>query len=137
MPDHLITAARERHALALARAEAALHALSSAGEPITFAAVARQGKVSTDFLYNQPALRRKISELRQQPAHLRRPAERSASTEPESNSAAMRALSSQIKELKRRHAEEIAELRKALGVAQGENLLLRRRLAAAEPPPTT
>lgn len=42
------------------------------------------------------------------------------------------ALSVQIKELRRRHREEVTELKNALGVAQGENLALRRRLAACE-----
>ncbi|YCN58169.1 hypothetical protein AB9M10_12665 [Rhodococcus erythropolis] len=52
-------------------------------------------------------------------------------SEPEQQSAssAVRVLSSQLKELKRRRAREVGELRKALEVAQGENLVLRRRLA--------
>lgn len=128
MPEHLAAAARQRHATTRARAEAALLALSGTGEQITFAAVARHAKVSTDFLYNQPDLRTKISDLRAQRPHRRSAPEQPATTEPLSASAAVRALSSQLKNLKRRHAEEIGELRKALAVAQGENLALRRRL---------
>lgn len=124
MQHHLAKAAQQRHRAALARAESALHELSSTGESITFAAVARRGKVSTDFLYNQPALRSKITELRQRSARLSKPSEGEGAGE--STSAAVRALSSQIKELKRRHALEINELRSALAVAQGENLKLRR-----------
>jgi hypothetical protein len=47
-------------------------------------------------------------------------------------SAPVRALSAQLKELRRRHRDEDAALRQALAVAQGENLALRRRLAAYE-----
>lgn len=48
--------------------------------------------------------------------------------QPDSASATVRALSSQLKELKQRYAHEVGELRAALEVAQGENLTLRRRL---------
>lgn len=129
MEHHLAKAAQQRHREALERAENALRELSSTGESITFAAVARRGQVSTDFLYNQPALRSKITELRQRPVRRNTPPDDGAG---ESTSAAVRALSSQIKELKRRHALEINELRSALAVAQGENLKLRR--AASDRP---
>lgn len=127
MPEHLTAAARARHTETRARADAALLALSNAGEPVTFAAVARRAKVSTDFLYNHPDLRVKIAELRAQ-----RPSQ-SAAVAPEpvpakSASSAVRALSAQLKAVKRRHATEVSELRKALEVAQGENLMLRRGL---------
>ncbi|MCJ0980466.1 DUF6262 family protein [Rhodococcus sp. ARC_M12] len=128
MPEHLTAAARARHAETRARADAALLALSSAGEPITFAALARRAEVSTDFLYKQPDLRAKINDLRAQPGH-RRSAPRQLLPESgqQSASSAVRALASQLKDLKRRHAEEVGELRKALAVAHGENLALRRR----------
>jgi hypothetical protein len=51
---------------------------------------------------------------------------------PPSASAPVRALSAQLKELRRRHRDEITALQQALAVAQGENLALRRRLAAYE-----
>lgn len=129
MPEHLTAAARQRHTETRARADAALLALSSTGEPVTFAAVARRAKVSTDFLYNQPDLRTKINDLRTRRPHRRSTPEQLPDPRQQSASSAVRALSSQIKELKRRHADEVGELRKALGVAQGENLALRRRLA--------
>lgn len=129
MPEHLTAAARARHTETRARAEAALLALSNAGEPVTFAAVARRAKVSTDFLYNQPDLRTKINDLRTQRPHRRTTPEQIAEPEQQSASSAVRALSAQLKDLKRRHAEEIGELRTALAVAHGENLALRRRLA--------
>ncbi|AZI65489.1 MULTISPECIES: DUF6262 family protein [Rhodococcus] len=129
MPEHLTAAARQRHTETRARAEAALLALSNAGEPVTFAAVARRATVSTDFLYNQPDLRTKINDLRTRRPHHRTTPEQMSERERQSASSAVRALSSQLKELKRRHAEELGELRKALAVAHGENLALRRRLA--------
>lgn len=128
MPEHLAAAARRRHAVTRARAEEALRALSSAGDQITFAAVARHAKVSTDFLYNQPDLRTKINDLRTQRNGRGKASEQPGTQELPSASAAVRALSALLKELRRRHAEEVGELRKALAVAQGENLALRRRI---------
>lgn len=127
MPEHLTAAARARHTETRARAEAALLALSNAGEPVTFAAVARRATVSTDFLYNQPDLRTKINDLRTRRSHRRTTPEQMTEPGQQSAPSAVRALSSQLKELKRRHAEEVGELRKALAVAHGENLALRRR----------
>ena len=127
-PNHLTAAARARHTETRPRADAALLALSTAGEPVTFAAIARGAKVSTDFLYKQPDLRTKINDLRSR-RRPHRPTTPEQMTEPEqqSTSSAVRALSSQLKELKRRHADEVGDLRKALAVAHGENLALRRR----------
>lgn len=127
MPEHLTAAARARHTETRARAEAALLALSNAGEPVTFAGVARRARVSTVFLYNQPDLRTKINDLRTRRSHRRTAPEQMTEPGQQSASSAVRALSSQLKELKRRHAEEVGELRKALAVAHGENLALRRR----------
>ncbi|MYV29121.1 transposase [Rhodococcus sp. DSM 6344] len=128
MPEHLTAAARARHTETRARADAALLALSNAGEPVTFAAVARRAKVSTDFLYNQPDLRTKINDLRTRRPHRRTTPEQMTEPGHQSASSVVRVLSSQLKELRRRHAIEVGELRKALEVAQGENLVLRRRL---------
>lgn len=125
MPQHLRDAAERRHQEAMKRATAALTTLATTGETITFASVARQGGVSTDFLYRNPELRQRIQELRRNtPAR-----DSSHPIEPSAGpSSAVRALSTQIKELKRRHREQIAVLTDALAVAQGENLALRRRL---------
>ena len=43
----------------------------------------------------------------------------------------MRVLSAQLKELRRRHRDEVGALREALAVAHGENLALRRKLAVS------
>jgi hypothetical protein len=49
---------------------------------------------------------------------------------PPNASAAVRSLSARLKELRRRHHD--TALQKALAVTQGENLALRRKLAAYE-----
>lgn len=136
MPEHLAAAARRRHDDACHRAENALQDLCKSGESVTFAAVARRGAVSTDFLYNQPDLRQKIIELRSCPPGLRGTDNHADAAMPphsDSATAAVRALSSQIKALKRAHAEEISSLRDALATAQGENLILRRKMNKLEP----
>lgn len=129
MPQHLRDAAHRRHEQSLERASDALAALSAAGKPITFASVARKAGVSTDFLYRHPTLRRRIHELRTTTTSHRQPSSEPSTSGP---SAAIRALSVQIKEMRRRHHEETAALQAALAVAQGENLTLRRKLAVYE-----
>jgi hypothetical protein len=57
MPQHLRDAARRRHGETTERATAASSRLSAAGKAISFASVAREADVSTDFLYRQPQLR--------------------------------------------------------------------------------
>jgi hypothetical protein len=57
MPQHLRNAAHRRHQEATDRATTALARLSAAGKAISFASVAREADVSTDFLYRQPELR--------------------------------------------------------------------------------
>ena len=49
-------------------------------------------------------------------------------TDPDQLSSVVRTLTAQLTELKRRHHEEVATLRRALEAAYGENLELRRRL---------
>lgn len=66
MSTHLVRAAKARHDDVMKRASAAVHDMATAGEPITFVSVARRAGVSTDFLYNAPTLRTRISELRAQ-----------------------------------------------------------------------
>ena len=129
MSDHLARAAKSRHDSTHAKAETALRELAERGQPISFASVARQAGVSTDFLYRQPTLRAKISSLRSRPGIYAAPAEVDDAS---STSAVVRALSTRIKDLTRQHREEVAALQRGLAAAHGENLLLRRRLAAYE-----
>lgn len=124
MPQHLRDAARRRHEHSLQRAKMALEALTDVGDPVIFAAVARKAGTSTDFLYRHSELRTRIEQLRNKPRSARTP-----ETPTESSSAAVRALASRLKELRRKHHQEIADLRNALSAAHGENLALRRKLA--------
>jgi hypothetical protein len=131
MPQHLRDAAQRRHQQATERATAALARLSAAGKAITFASVAREAGVSTDFLYRQPELRQRIQQMRT--SHGQR------SNTPAADdgmaltaSAPVRALSAQLKELRRRHQKEVTALKEALAVAHGETLALRRKLAGYE-----
>lgn len=130
MPQHLRESAHRRHQQATERATTALARLSAAGAPINFASVAREADVSTDFLYRQPQLRHRIQQMRTPNArHANTTADDST---PAVTSAPVRALSAQLKDLRRRHRDEITALQQALAVAQGENLALRRKLAAYE-----
>ncbi|MDP9444748.1 MAG: DUF6262 family protein [Actinomycetota bacterium] len=130
MTDHLVRAAKARHDHALQRASTALREMARAGDPITFVAVARKAGVSTDFLYNTPTLRSRITELRgQRSASMSKPA---VTPDASSSTAAIRALSTQLKDQRRRHREEVAALQSALAAAHGENLELRRRLTRTD-----
>jgi hypothetical protein len=131
VPQHLREAAQRRHREATERASIALARLSAAGAAISFANVAREADVSTDFLYRQPQLRQRIQEMRT-PNTRRVDAAGSDDGTPMEASAPVRALSAQLKELRRRHRDEIVALQQAIAVAQGENLALRRKLTAYE-----
>lgn len=120
MSEHLVRAAKARHDDVMKCASAALQQMAKAGEAITFVAVARRAGVSTDFLYSTPPLRSKITGDRH-------PRPRRSPTASSTN--AIRALSTQLKEQRRRHRDELEALHNALAAAHGENLELRRRLA--------
>jgi hypothetical protein len=131
VPQHLREAAQRRHHQATERASAALARLSANGAAISFASVAREAQVSTDFLYRQPQLRQRIQQMRTTNGHQVSTPIVDDNTPPTA-SAPVRALSAQLKELRRRHREEVNALQRALAVAQGENLTLRRKLASYE-----
>ncbi|MDT5356810.1 MAG: hypothetical protein QOJ56_5342 [Mycobacterium sp.] len=131
MPQHLRDAAQRRHEETTERATAALASLSAAGKAITFASVAREADVSTDFLYRQPQLRQRINQMRTSNGQLATTAATDDGTVANA-SAPVRALSAQLKELRRRHRKEVIDLKEALAVAHGENLALRRKLVSYE-----
>jgi hypothetical protein len=87
MPDnsqHLIQAARAKHAAAIQRTQEALRHLDRRGEPITFSAVAQAASVHRSWLYRQPTIRAQIQQLRahHQPRSQRHvPAAQRATTE--------------------------------------------------------
>jgi hypothetical protein len=67
MPDRverLREAAQARHAATLRRAEAALRALTSRGEPVSLRGLATAAGVSRSWLYRQPQLREEVERLR-------------------------------------------------------------------------
>jgi len=123
-PDNLRAAAERKRVEATERAEAALADLVRNRQPITFRGLAKAAGVSVDFLYRSP-LRARIEELR---ATRRPTATPVIAPEAADESQVVRSLAAQLRELKRRHRDELTELRRALAVAQGENLELRRRL---------
>ncbi len=131
MPQHLREAAHRRHEQATERATAALARLSAGGAAISFARVAREAGVSTDFLYRHPQLRQRIQQMRTPNTGNAHTLNSEGGTPP-GESAPVRALSAQLKELRRRHHDEVSALQNALAVAQGENLALRRKLATHE-----
>lgn len=119
----LATAAKAKSEAKTRAAEQAIRSLVKRGQPITFQAVQREAGVSHAFLYSHPELRGRIERLRAQA----RPAPVQPGTA-ESADTLVLALTSQISQLKKRHRQEIQELRAALEQAHGENLELRREL---------
>lgn len=132
LPEHLRTASVARTEQAASKARAALKQLTAARQPINFAAVARVADVSTDFLYRHNDLRAQIERHRTKSSHF---GQRPAEPEPAASTAssAVRALTRKLEDERSAHRETTAQLRRALEVAQGENLELRRRLTAYEP----
>ncbi|MEV3986247.1 DUF6262 family protein [Nonomuraea sp. NPDC049758] len=130
LPEHLRRATRARTEEAGKRARAALAELAKAGKSISFTAVARRAGVSTDFLYRSPELRTRIERHRAKAGPT--PTRSAGSSDGRSTSAAVRALSARLTRQQQEHRAAVESLRKALQVAQGENLELRRRLARYE-----
>jgi Family of unknown function (DUF6262) len=126
--ENLRKATAARTAAAAARAENTLVAMITEGEPVTFRGLAARAGVSLDFLYRNAGIRSRIEHHR-----TTRPARpEPAAPGEEHPSSVVRTLTAQLADLKRRHREETAELRRALEQAHGENLLLRRRLGQGE-----
>jgi len=128
-PENLRAAAQRKHQAATERAQTTLDALITAGEPITFRALAKTAGVSIDFLYRSP-LRARVEQVRadQQRSPPVRVEPDTELNQPPTQSNVVRALTAQLAELKRHHRAEIAPLEAALAAAQGENLELRRQL---------
>jgi hypothetical protein len=124
-PDNLRAAAQRKSQATVNRAETALRAMIKNGEPITFRGVARTAGCSIDFLYGNQELRRRIEHLRSQQQSKPSPP---STTAPNADSNVIRTLTAQLADMRRRHREEVDELRAALAAAHGENLELRRKL---------
>lgn len=67
--SHIIAAARLRSQATRKRAAAALRRMHTAGQAVTFGALAREAGVSRSWLYSQPDLRAEIERLRQRHRH--------------------------------------------------------------------
>ena len=125
---NLRKAAAARTAEAAARAENALVAMIKEGEPVTFRGLAaKSGSPWTSSTATTASASASSTTARLAPN--REPSENQARKDQPSS--VVRTLTAQLADLKRRHREETAALRQALEQAHGENLALRRRLAAA------
>ena len=96
-------------------------------EPITFRGLAQTAGVSLDFLYRCTPIRQRVEQLRAQQQNTPPPAA-ATPTHDDAPSSVVRTLTAQLTALKRRHRDEVHQLRQALEAAHGENLELRRRL---------
>ena len=95
-PDNLRAAAQRKHQAATERAETALDALITSGEPITFRGLAKTAGVSIDFLYRSP-LRARVEQLRAEQQRTPPAPRPSPSLEqPPSQSNVVRALTAQL-----------------------------------------
>ena len=141
--ENLKAAAAARTAATVTRADAGLREMLRTGQPVTFRGLARHAGISLDFLYSNTALRQRIQQLRdQQRTQPGSTASRGDTTgddlagvaSPETTSSVVATLTAQLTDLRRRHRDETTRLRRDLEAAHGENLLLRRRLAAGHDP---
>jgi hypothetical protein len=134
-PDNLRQAAARKSAAAKSRADQGLCELIRAGQPITFRGLAQTAGVSLDFLYRNPQIRTRVEQLRSQQQRTRPPAPPEHIADHPSS--AIRTLTTQLAELRRRHRDEVNTLKRALETAHGENLELRRRLGDQHASPQT
>ena len=115
--NRLREAARRKSVDAARRANAAIDDLVASRREVTFRAVARHGHVSIDFLYRNPAIRDRISDLRasQQPPF-------DSDPRPTRDSTVVHALTFQVRKLR----DENSKLRGQLAALHGELLTMRR-----------
>ena len=128
-PENLRQTAARKSAAAQTRAEQGLREMVRRRESITFRGLAQTAGVSLDFLYRHPEIRHRVEQLRAQ--QQARPPSPPPPTDPDQPSSVIRTLITQLAELKRRHREEISELKDALAAAHGELLTLRRQATRA------
>lgn len=113
--------AETRTATATSKATKTIAALVKRNEPVNFRSVAREAKVSLDFLYRTTELREQIVRLRTR--HAPAPA---APAQIDPQGTIVLTLTRQLRNAK----AEIAQLQAALAAAHGENLALRRTQAS-------
>ncbi|UXY17375.1 DUF6262 family protein [Streptomyces cynarae] len=127
--EALATAARERRERAESAVEKALREARKARTPVSVTSIAKAAGVSTDFIYRHPVLRPQVEALRR----ARRDNDPTGATgHPDAEAAAstlVRRLTQQLATERRKHREEVTQLRTALETAHGDLLALRRQLA--------
>ena len=131
-PNNLRQAAARKSAAARTRAEHGLQEMIRLGQPVTFRGLAKTAGVSLDFLYSTADIRGRIEQLRAQQQSTT--PSRNERTDAGDSSSVVRTLTAQLADLKRRHHDEVQQLRQALEAAHGENLQLRRRLGSHPAP---
>lgn len=124
-PDNLRQAAARKSAATTARVEQGIREMIRDRQPVTFRGLARTAGVSLDFLYSTPAIRQQVEQLRDQQQQTTAPQPHHG---PDESSSVVRTLTAQLTDLRRRHRDEVQQLKQALEAAHGENLHLRRRL---------
>ncbi len=115
-PTPLATAARRKSEHAQARARSALRELDQQAQPITFQAVARHARVSRQWLYQQPELRKEIEQLRDCNVAVTRPRVPDAHR---ASTASLRQRNDLLLAENRRLREQVAELKAELALAYG------------------
>jgi hypothetical protein len=123
-------ATRRRHENAEKAVQGALREARKTLTPVTVTGIAAAAGVSTDFIYRHPELRAQVEALRRS-----RSAPHTTSGDDHDVDAAastlVRRLSQQLADGRRKHREEVAELKYALEAAHGQLLELRRQLQAS------
>jgi hypothetical protein len=112
----LAAAAARKHAAAVKRAVRAVEAMDSAGEAITFQAVARTAGVSRQWLYQQPELRAEIERLR----NLRTDGAAGVPSRQRASEASLRQRNRGLLEENARLRSENAQLKHELAVDYGQ-----------------
>jgi hypothetical protein len=124
--EALATATRRRQQAAKKAVHKAIRDARKTPEPVTVASIARSARVSTDFLYRHPELRTQVEALRR--ARTNRYPEPADHPDAEAaESTLVRRLTQQLADARRKHRQDVAELRTALEAAHGELLRLRRQ----------
>ena len=112
--DGLRKSAKERHQLAVRKADAALATLLEGAKPVTFRSVSQVAGVSTAWLYSQVGLRKRIEDLRSQRVR-RSTMPRDESASDQSKDSIISALKLRVRALEDKNRELIRQIEVAYG----------------------
>jgi hypothetical protein len=115
-PEPLRAAAERRSGDAVARGWAALAELARRGDQVTFQAVAREARVSRQWLYTHSELRAEIERIRATPGE---PSGGGVPPSQRSSEASLRQRIDSLLDENRRLRKDNGELRKELALAHG------------------